>query len=166
MDVEAQDARWDPGHELGRKPRLEPVRVERWIAGRLRPERVEARGEMAVRAMRLHQGHPRGDAAEQHSIGRRFALRRRGRGSGSAVSAGHAVGVQLAQPLDEREVLEQRLGVLLEERPPPGVDRLGGREVLGEELLDEAGVQIVNLLAFHALEMRIATVTLRASASG
>ena len=168
LDVEAQDARRDAGHELGRQPRLEPVRVERGVAGRLRAERVEACGEMAVGAMRLDQGHPRRDSAEQQAVGRRFSLAGRHRRGGRrrAVSIGHAVGVELAQPPKQREVLEERLGVRLEERPPLRIHRLGSSEVVGEELLDEAGVQIVNLLAFHALEMRIATGTIRASVSG
>ena len=76
-DVQAQDARRDAGHELGRQPRLEPVGVERRVAGRLRAERVEARSEMAVGAMRLHQGHRRGDAAEQQAVGRRLGRRLR-----------------------------------------------------------------------------------------
>ena len=49
-------------------------------------------------------------------------------------------------------MLEQRLRIRLEESPPLRVHRLGSSEELGEELLDEAGVQIVNLVAFHALE--------------
>ena len=54
-------------------------------------------------------------------------------------------------------MLDQRLGARLEESPPLWVHRLGSCEVVGEELLDKAGVQIVNLVALHALEMRIAT---------
>ena len=156
LDVQAQDARRDACHELGRQPGLEPVGIERRVAGRLRAEGVEAGGEMAVGPMRLHQRHPRRDSAEQQTVGRRFAHGRR-RSGGSAVSTGHAVRIELAQPAQDREVLEQRLGIRLEESPPLRVHRLGSGEVVGEELLDEAGVQIVNLLAFHALEMRIAT---------
>ena len=56
----------DP-HELGRDGghvrigQAKRRRIEGGVAGRLRAERVEARGQVAEVAVRLHEGHPRGD---------------------------------------------------------------------------------------------------------
>ena len=64
-NVHAQHRRGDPRLQLGRQLRLEAQRLERRVADRLRSERVEPRGEMAVRAVRLDERHRRRDAAEQ-----------------------------------------------------------------------------------------------------
>ena len=69
-DIEAQQARGDPRLELGRQRGDEPGLVERRVAHRLRAERVESRGEMAVHAVRLDERHRRGDGAEQARVGR------------------------------------------------------------------------------------------------
>jgi hypothetical protein len=102
--------------------------------------------------VRLHEGHAGRDAAEQEPVGLRVDRRGSRCRRRCAVPAGQAVGVELAQATDEWEVLEQRLRARLEESPPLRVHRLGSGKIVGEELLDEAGVQIVNLVAFHALE--------------
>ena len=69
-DVHAKDGRRDARLQLGRELRLEPQRLERRVADRLGAERVEPCGEVAVRAVRLHERHRRGDAAEELGVGR------------------------------------------------------------------------------------------------
>jgi hypothetical protein len=46
---------------------------------------------------------------------------------------------------------EEPGGAGLEERAPLRIDGLGRGQVLGEQLLDEAAVQIVKLVGFHSL---------------
>jgi hypothetical protein len=59
--------------------------------------------------------------------------------------------MQLAEPPQERMALEKARGAGLEEGAPARVDGLGRGQVLGEQLLDEAAVQIVKLVGFHSL---------------
>ena len=66
-NLDAEQRRRDLRLQLGRERRLQHLRLERRVADRLGAERVEAGGEMAVRAVRLHERHRRGDAAEQRS---------------------------------------------------------------------------------------------------
>ncbi len=68
---DAQHRRGDARLQLGRQLRLEPQRLERRVADGLGAERVEPRGEMPVRAVRLDERHRGGDAAEQLQVGRR-----------------------------------------------------------------------------------------------
>ena len=155
--VEAKEARRDPCLELGRQLRLEPVGVERRVSGRLGAERVDVRGEMAVRSVRLDERHGGGDPAEKHVVGRSLGGRRRGnrrRRLGTVA----AVARELAQPLGVRQMPEDELGVGFEERSPLRVDRLGRGEVVGQQLLDEAAVEIVYLVGFHSWLLRIAAV--------
>ena len=121
----------DLGLELGREPRLEALGLERGISGRLAAERVEARGEVAVHAMRLDERHRGGDRSEE--LRAAPPPRRRG----SSVAAVGGARVELADALDDRARLEL-LGRVLEERTPRRVDRLGRSQVLLEKLLDEA----------------------------
>ncbi len=149
-DVKAEDARWDPGLELGREPGHEPVRVERGVAGRLRAQWVDVSGQVAVGPMRLDQRHRRRNAPEEQVVG--SGLGRRGSRGGShgrgAVAA--TVARELAQPLRVGQAGEDELRVGLEEGPPFRVDGLRGGEVLGQQLLDEAAVEVVYLVGFHS----------------
>ena len=77
LDVDPQDGGRDPRLQLGRQLRLEPKRVECRVADRLRAERVEARGEVAVHPVGLDERHRGRDAAEQLGVDRRH---RRGLG--------------------------------------------------------------------------------------
>jgi hypothetical protein len=53
LDPDPQDRRRDLGHELGRQAQV--LGLERRIARRLRPQRIEPRGQVAVRAVGLEQ---------------------------------------------------------------------------------------------------------------
>src|SRR6185503_4545428 len=82
-------------------------------------------------------------------------LRRRGNGlrgsrRGRSVSAVRGSRIELAHALYDRARFEL-LGRLLEEGAPLRVDRLRGSEVLLEQLLDEAGIQIFELLLVHSV---------------
>ena len=129
--MDAQDPCGHLGLELGSKPGLEALGLERGISGRLAAERVEARGKVAVHAMRLDERHRGRDRTEELLRGRvRF-------GGRSSVAAVRGARVELADSLDDRARLEL-LGGALEERAPSRVDRLGRSQVLLEQLLDEA----------------------------
>ena len=66
-DVDAQHVRRDPRHDLGGE--AERRGIERWVAGGLRAERVEPRGEVAEMPDRLHERHRRRHGTQ--IIGRR-----------------------------------------------------------------------------------------------
>ncbi len=170
LDADAQHRGRDARRELVRQLRLEVERVERRVAGRLGPERVEPRGQMAVHAVGLHERHRGGDAAEQHEVARRLGrgrfccgrvacgLRRlwRGcrRGAGRvAVRVPVAPGRfrrALEQPCDARECGERVDAVCLEERPPLRRDGLGILEVLVEEQTRVAGIQPIDVAHDHS----------------
>jgi hypothetical protein len=63
--------------------------------------------------------------------------------------------MELPQPSDDGVALED-LRARLEESAPFRVDGLGSRQVLREQLLDEADVEIVELLGLHGPGLRIA----------
>ena len=63
--MDAQDPCGHLGLELGSEPGLEALGLERRISGRLAAERVEARGEVAVHAMRLDERHRGRDRTEE-----------------------------------------------------------------------------------------------------
>ena len=69
-DVDAQDPCGHLGLELGSEPGLEALGLERGISGRLAAERVEARGKVAVHAMRLDERHRGRDRTEELLRGR------------------------------------------------------------------------------------------------
>jgi hypothetical protein len=79
LDVQPQERGGDAGLQLRRQLRNQALGLERRIAGRLGPERVEPRGKVAVHPDRLHERHRRGDAAEELGIcprvGRRLSRR-------------------------------------------------------------------------------------------
>ena len=77
------------------------------------------------------------------------ASRRRGRGRRSGAVA-VSVGAKLPQPYAVGQARENELRVGLEELPPLRVDGLGRGEVVGQQLLDEAAVEIVYLVGFHS----------------
>src|SRR5581483_12410675 len=84
--------------------RDEPLRLERGIAGRLRAEGVEMRGEVTVHAERLQEGHGGADAAEELVVDDfdladdRRRLRRRLYDCRRGVAV--AAAVRLQQPLE------------------------------------------------------------------
>ena len=91
--ADAQDRGRDLGHDLGRQ--LQRLGVERGVALGLGAERVQPRGQVAVRAVRLDQRHRGLDGLQQLEVrlaghGRRrlgLGRRRRARRSASARSA-------------------------------------------------------------------------------
>jgi hypothetical protein len=60
---------------------------------------------------------------------------------------------------------EEPRGTRLEEGAPPWIDGLGRGQVLGEQLLDEAAVQIVKLVGFQLPVLSIATAPAHASSA-
>ena len=115
------------------------------IAGRLGAERVEPRGEVPVRAIRLDERHRRGDSSEQLVVDLGAAApagaasrSRRGRG---------AVRPPLEQP-DEPGLQPEQLAVVrgLEERTPLLGDGRRVLEILLEQLTREARVQRVDVV--------------------
>ncbi len=84
-DVDAQDTCGHLGLELRREPGLEALGLERGISRRLASERIEARGKVAVHAMRLDERHRGRDCSEELLRGR--SCLGRGRSSVAAVAA-------------------------------------------------------------------------------
>jgi hypothetical protein len=128
----------DLAHEILGEPRLQALGLESGIADGLAAERIEAGGEVAVHAMGLDERHRGGHGAEQD--GRRLGCGR------CPVASLDSTGIKLADTLDKRVRLEEILGRLLEERSPRRVDCLRGGQVLREELLNEPGVEVLELL--------------------
>ena len=65
LDVRPQQPGRDARLQLRRELRVHALGLERRIAGRLGAERIEPRGEMPVRAIRLDERHRRRDSFEQ-----------------------------------------------------------------------------------------------------
>jgi hypothetical protein len=64
-DVEAEQGGGDSRLELRCERRLEELGLECGIAGRLRAERIERRGQVPVGSVRLDERHRGGDGADQ-----------------------------------------------------------------------------------------------------
>ena len=151
LNVHAQNGRRHAALQLARQPRLETKRIERRIADRLRSERIEPCGEMAVHPVRLDERHRGCDRSEELGGGGRLC-RGLGRGGcGSAVATVRRSRVELAYPLNDGARLGQGVGRLLEELAPGRIDGFRGREILLEQLLDEAGIQVFELLLGHSV---------------
>ena len=161
LDVEPQERRGDARHERGRQLRDQPLRLERRVAGRLGAERVEVRCEVPVRAVRLHERHRRGDAADQLVVGsggcrrrcrrgrgRGLSLRRRRRDRRPAVAAA-VLPEALEQPGEPRLGREQLFRCALEEGAPFGRDGTRVVEVLLEQERRIARVQSIDLGPTH-----------------
>ena len=71
LDVEAQDARRDLRLDVGGQGRAQALGLERRIAGRLGPERIDARSEMPVHPDRLDERHGGRHRAQVVQVGRR-----------------------------------------------------------------------------------------------
>ena len=149
-DVDPEQRCGDLRLELGRQRRLETLRLERRIADGLRTERVEPRGEVAVRPVRLDQRHRGRDTADEQRVRRELRLRlgrlRRDRRRRSAV----AVLAQRLEQAQETGVRGDELAVAALEQPPP-LRRDGFRvlEVLVEERARVAGVEPVDVEGAH-----------------
>ena len=148
-DVEAQESCRDPCLELGSQLRLEPVGVEGRISRRLGSERVDVRGEMAVRPVRLHEGHGGCHGTQKLVVHRRVGARLLDGGRRLGAVAVPVLG-QPAKALGVRQALEDELGIGFEEGSPLRVDGVGRGEVIGQQLLDEAAVEVVYLVAVHS----------------
>ena len=167
--------------ELGCQPGDEPLWLERRVADRLGAEGVEVRCEVPVHPVGLDEGHRSRDRAKERLVGLRA---RRGRFSGGGNrglwrrgrrlrrSWGRDFGrwrgrslrsrrgtVLLAQRRQQPGEPRQRFGqpavAALEERTPLLGHRLGVLEVLLEEPLGIAHVQIVDIA--HAHQVRSST---------
>ena len=153
LDVEAEERGRDARLQLRRQLRDQALGLERRVAGRLRPERVEVRGEVAVHAERLDERHRRGDAAEQLLVGR---SRRAGAGGGRARPRG--AGVPCPSPSATARSssrarpgwrCSERLGLALEQVAPLLRHGAGVVEVLLEEQRGVARVQPVDVGTSH-----------------
>ena len=78
--MDAEDVRRDQALQLRGQLRLAALRVERRVADGLAAERVEARGEVAVRAVGGDERHRGGDGLEEGLVRRRRCRDRHGRG--------------------------------------------------------------------------------------
>ena len=160
--VHAQQRGRNPRLQLGCERRDQPCLVERGIAERLRAERIEARGEMAVHPMGLDERHRRGDTAEERlvDLGRQCVRRlgsRLGRWLGGRRRGGRVPRPPARMPVAALERLEQaqqagmrgneRAVAALEELPPLLGDRVGVLEVVLEHEPGVAGVQAVDFRA-------------------
>ena len=153
LDVQAQQPSRDARLQLRRQLRDQPLGLEGRIAGRLGPERVEVRREMAVHPERLDERHRGGDAAEELLVllgnrGSRCCRGRRRSRSGRGVSV-TVRGCELEQPREAGLPLQQDLGLALEEVAPLLRHGAGVVEVLLEEQRGVARVQPVDVGTFH-----------------
>jgi hypothetical protein len=144
-DVDAKHRRGHASLKLRRERRHEAERVERGIADRLGAEWVEARSEVAVHAVGLHERHCRCDSAEQHEIP---LIRGRARGSARhlAVSRAERPGKRLQEPGEPREGGDDVCVAALEEGAPFRQDGLGVLEVLVEQQARVAGIHAVDVM--------------------
>ena len=160
-DVHAEERGRDPRLQLRGQRGVEPLGLERRVADRLRPERVESRRQVAVPADRLDDGNRRGHAREQlivgldggrrcgcRSFGRRGLVRPRRRGQDMAV----ALLVQQLEQAREPGVGRDELArAALEERAPLGWHRFGVLQVLLEQRPRVAGVEAIDVVHAHGL---------------
>ena len=159
LDEEAEQRRGNPRLQLGRQLRDQPLGLQRRVAGRLRSERVEPCGEVAVHAERLDERHRGRDAADELVVdrggrgSRRCGSGRRDGGGRGLRDRGMAVSAVALEPLEQPRQAgidgEHRLRVLLEERAPLGGDRCGVVEVLLEQQRGVARVQSVDIRSAH-----------------
>jgi hypothetical protein len=145
--VEPKETSRDARLEVLRQPGHEPVGIERRVAGRIAAERIEPRREMAVHAIGLDERHRRRDAAEELVV--RLRRRRLRSGSGRAVRGRPAV--PDAEARETRKPLRERLRILLEDGPPFCGHGLRRLEVLHEELLDVAEIQVFKKALIHSV---------------
>src|SRR5262249_50652066 len=147
-DVQAEHGRRDARLQLRRQLRDQALRLERRIARRLGAEGIEMRGEVAVHAVGLDEGHRRGDRAEQlvadgQRLGRggRGCRRRRGWRGRRHVAVARA----LEQPREPGMRRDQVAATALEELAPLTRDRIWVLEVVLEQVAREACVQPVDV---------------------
>ena len=166
LDVEAEQRRRDARHQSGCQLRDQPFRLERRIAVRLGAERVEARTEVPVRAVRLDERHRRRDPADQLVVGDRGCCRycrcfgcnrshRRRLGCGRRLRdrcvTVAAVSLQALEEAGEPRLgREQLFRRALKERAPLGRDGAGVVEVLLEQQRRIARVQSIDLGPAHS----------------
>ena len=148
--VNAEQARRDLFLDLGRQRRDQPLGLQGGIADRLGAERIEARGEVAVCPVRLHERHRGRNGGEERLVDRRGWRRRRlGRGGrrGRGGFGLRAVAVRLEHLEQARDagMLPQQGAVTLEELAPLSGHGLGILEVLLENGARVSGVEPVDL---------------------
>ena len=153
-DVDAEDRRRDLLHDLGRE--AEALRLERGIADGLRAERIEMRGEMAVRAERLDERGAGSDSREEVLVAAEQRRRRR-RCSGGRCRCDRGLGgrraailVELLQQPREARVRRDQLAVAAFEEAAPFLrDCVRVLEVLVEQEPGVARVQSVDFMRSH-----------------
>ena len=135
-DREPEQPRGDPRLELRGQRRMQARLVERRVAHRLRPERIEARREVAVHAIGLDQRHRSRDPAEELGVDRR---RRRLGGPGRLGTERDGCGWRCDLRVRRRD--RRRPAVALEDPAPLVGDACGRVEVVRVQLRDVGGVQ-------------------------
>ena len=131
-DVEPQDVRGDARLELRGERRHEPRLVERGVAHRLRAERVEPRGQVAVHPVRLDEGHRRRDGAEEPRVG--FDV-------GPALCASTAGAAGVGAPLPRSPSPSTTVAPSPRTRAATRPGRSRGVEVVLQQLCDVGGVR-------------------------
>ena len=160
--VDAEQLRGDARLQLRRQRRDQPRLVERRIAERLRAERVEPSGEVAVHPVRLDERHRGGDAAEQGLVDRGPAQAPAAAGAGAAGGCrGGVLGRRPLAPLPRSSFSSSRsrpgceatssLSPLSKSSRHSARDRVGILEVVLEQQTGVAGVQAVDVVRTHRL---------------
>ena len=157
--MDAEQRRGNALLQLRRQRRDQPRLVERRVAERLRAERIEPSGEVAVHAMRLDERHRRGDRAEQGlvDLGRRRRLcggcrgRRCRSGDLGRAAVGAVVALELLeQPQQTRMGGDEVAVAALEELAPLGRHRVRILEVVLEQQPRVSRVRPVDVVRAHA----------------
>src|SRR6266511_4295787 len=149
--VYAQDRCRDPLLQL--RGQLQALRLERGIADRIRPERIESGGEVAVRPVGLDEGDRRGDRLDQLVVGPLGArcLFDGGGGRGRRQVAVLLGAQRLEQPGEAGVACHDLAVAALEETPPFVGDGLRALEVLLEQEPGVARIQPIDVVHAHYL---------------
>ena len=156
--MDAEQGRGNALLQLGRQRWDQPRLVERRVAERLRAERIEPGGQVAVHPMRLDESHRGGDGAEQRLVdpgGCRLSCD--GRGSGRRrrrdlrLAVGAVVALELLeQPQQPRMRRDEVAVAALEQLAPLGRNRVRVLEIVLEQQPRVSGVRPVDVVPAHA----------------
>ena len=158
-DVHPQQRRGNPLLKLGRQRRDQPRLVECRVAERLGAERVEARRQVPVHAVRLDERHRGCDAADQRLVdrgrcrgfggGRRGSLSRRG-GDRRGLAVRSVLALERLEQAEQARMRgDERAVAALEQLAPLGRHRVRVLEVVLEQEPGVPGVEPVDVVLAH-----------------